>query len=56
MVSLKPGSHGPWELSATIEDLAKVAGTADRLGYHHLTCSEHVALPATELARRGARY
>ena len=26
------------------------------LGYHHLTCSEHVALPAGELDRRGARY
>ena len=56
VVTLNPGSHGPWELNATIEDLAKVAETADRLGYHHLTCSEHIALPATELGRRGARY
>ncbi len=56
VVTLNPGSHGPWELNATIEDLAQVAETADHLGYHHLTCSEHVALPATELDRRGARY
>ena len=56
VVTLNPGSHGPWELNATIEDLAQVAETADRLGYHHLTCSEHIALPATELGRRGARY
>lgn len=56
VVSLNPGSHGPWEQDATIEDLATVAETADRLGYHHLTCSEHIALPATELGRRGARY
>lgn len=56
VVTLNPGAFGPWELDATIEDLAQVAEVADRLGYHHLTCSEHVALPATELDRRGARY
>jgi probable F420-dependent oxidoreductase len=56
VVSLNPGDHGPWEATATIEDVAQIAETADRLGYHHLTCSEHIALPATELGRRGARY
>jgi probable F420-dependent oxidoreductase len=56
VVTLNPGAFGPWELNATIDDLALVAETADRLGFHHLTCSEHVALPAGELARRGARY
>jgi probable F420-dependent oxidoreductase len=56
VVTLNPGSHGPWELNATVEEIARVAQTADRLGYHHLTCSEHIALPATELGRRGARY
>lgn len=56
VVTLNPGSYGPWEPTATIEDLARVAETADRVGYHHLTCSEHVALPASELDRRGARY
>ena len=44
VVSMNPGVHGPWEYTATIEDLARVAETADRLGYHHLTCSEHMAL------------
>jgi probable F420-dependent oxidoreductase len=56
VVTMDRGAHGSWEQDATIEDLAKVAETADRLGYHHLTCSEHIALPATELERRGARY
>jgi len=56
VVTTNPGSHGAWEESATIEDLARVAETADRLGDHHLTCSEHVALPAAEIDRRGARY
>jgi exonuclease I len=55
VVSLHPGAHGPWEVDATIEDVALVAETADRLGYHYLTCSEHIAIPATELDRRAGR-
>jgi probable F420-dependent oxidoreductase len=47
---------GPWEVSGTIDDIARIAEAADRLGYHHITCSEHIALPATEVPRRGARY
>jgi len=45
-----------WERDATIEDIGRVAETADRLGYHHMTCSEHIGLPSSETARRGARY
>jgi len=56
VVTMTPGSHGDWETSATIDDLARVAETADRLGYHHLTCAEHIGLPAGELDRRGTRY
>ncbi|MEB4211418.1 TIGR03619 family F420-dependent LLM class oxidoreductase [Mycobacterium sp. 94-17] len=56
VVTMLPGSSGDWEKTATIEDLAEVAEAADRLGYHHLTCSEHIALPAAERARRGTRY
>ena len=56
VVTVNPVAHGAWEESATIEDVARVAETADRLGYHHMTCSEHVALPAAEIDRRGARY
>jgi probable F420-dependent oxidoreductase len=50
------GTHGAWEETGSIADVARVAETADRLGFHHLTCSEHIALPAAELGRRGARY
>ena len=56
VVTMSPGTHGAWEEAATIEDLARIAETADRLGYHHMTCSEHVGVPAAELDRRGARY
>ena len=47
VVTLTPGTHGAWEATATIEDLVRVAETVDRLGYHHMTCSEHIGVPAT---------
>ena len=56
VVTMFPGLSGDWEKTATIEDLARIAEAADRLGYHHLTCSEHIALPAPERGRRGTRY
>ncbi|OJZ69910.1 LLM class F420-dependent oxidoreductase [Mycobacterium paraffinicum] len=56
VVTMFPKASGDWEKHGSIEDLARIADTADRLGYHHLTCSEHIALPAIELDRRGARY
>jgi probable F420-dependent oxidoreductase len=50
------GAALAWERDATIEDIGRVAETADRLGYHFLTCSEHIGIPASEAPRRGARY
>ncbi|MDT5011990.1 MAG: hypothetical protein QOH57_3607 [Mycobacterium sp.] len=50
------GAKLTWEKDASIEEIGRVAEVADQLGYHHLTCSEHIGLPATETARRGARY
>jgi probable F420-dependent oxidoreductase len=51
-----PGTHAAWESDAGIDEIATVAEAADRLGYHHLTCSEHVAIPADVAPARGARY
>lgn len=56
VVTMFPGVSADWEIDASIEETARVAEAADRLGYHHLTCSEHIALPAAEQARRGVRY
>jgi probable F420-dependent oxidoreductase len=56
VVTMAANSHAQWEEDASIDELARIAECADRFGYHHLTCSEHIALPAAELARRGARY
>lgn len=56
VVTLLPGAHARWEDAGTIDDVARIAETADRLGYHHLTCSEHIGVPASEAGRRGTRY
>ncbi|MCK9878726.1 TIGR03619 family F420-dependent LLM class oxidoreductase [Frankia sp. Ag45/Mut15] len=56
VVSMLPGASSPWEQTGTIEDVARIAQAADRLGFHHLTCSEHVGVPADEAVRRGGRY
>ncbi|GAA2594769.1 MULTISPECIES: TIGR03619 family F420-dependent LLM class oxidoreductase [Streptomyces] len=56
VVTAVPGVHSPWERGAGIEELGAVAEAADRLGFHHLTCSEHVAVPAEVAEQRGGTY
>lgn len=56
IVAQVPGAHAPWEREAGVDALVKVARTADRLGFHHLTCSEHVAVPQPVAAQRGGVY
>jgi probable F420-dependent oxidoreductase len=56
VVTLAGDRHAPWERDGTIHDIARIAAEAERLGYDHLTCSEHVALPESAVAVRGARY
>jgi probable F420-dependent oxidoreductase len=51
-----PASDAEWERTAGIAELAAIARAADRLGYHHLTCSEHVALPKSVERVRGVTY
>ncbi|MFD8566877.1 TIGR03619 family F420-dependent LLM class oxidoreductase [Streptomyces sp. NPDC059639] len=56
VVTAVPGAHSAWERTAGIEELARIAEAADRLGFHHLTCSEHVAVPADVAEQRGGTY
>ncbi len=56
VVTLNPRVHNSWEETAGLDAVAAVAEAADRLGYHHVTCSEHVAVPTEAVARRGGRY
>ena len=56
VVTINPKLHGAWELDATVDDVGRIAETADRLGYDHMTCAEHIGVPASEAGRRGSRY
>jgi probable F420-dependent oxidoreductase len=56
VVTVLPAAHASWEEDGTIEDVAAIAVAADRLGYDHLTCSEHVVVPVDVAPARGSRY
>ena len=56
MLTRLPGANARWEESAGIEEVERVAVEAERLGYHHVTCSEHVAVPTDVAEVRGATY
>ena len=56
VLTLLPRAHARWEETATWDDVVAMVEAAERLGYHHVTCSEHVAVPVDVAAVRGARY
>ena len=56
VVTRHPANDAPWTEAAGPEEIAAIARAADDLGDHHLTCSEHVAIPTAAAATRGTRY
>ncbi|WP_155418976.1 LLM class flavin-dependent oxidoreductase, partial [Rhodococcus rhodochrous] len=56
IVTRLPGAYNEWEATAGIDELTRIAVTADRLRFHHLTCSEHVAVPVPVAEVRGGTY
>lgn len=56
VVTALPGFNAAWERTAGIVELTRIAEAADRLGFDHLTCSEHVAVPVEVAAQRGGTY
>jgi probable F420-dependent oxidoreductase len=56
VVTRLPRAHANWEETAGIAEIERVAVEAERLGYHHLTCSEHVAIPTDVAEVRGGTY
>jgi probable F420-dependent oxidoreductase len=56
VVTMLPKHHAGWEEAAGIDEVAQLAIAADRLGYEHISCSEHVAVPFDAAAERGGRY
>jgi probable F420-dependent oxidoreductase len=56
VVTRLPAAHAHWEEGAGITEIARVARTAEDLGYDFVTCSEHVAVPVAAASERGATY
>jgi len=56
VIILNPRVANPWEHEAGVDELLAIAEAADGLGYHHLTASNHVAIPDAASQRRGRRY
>src|SRR5882757_8621241 len=51
-----PGASSKWERAASVEDIIRIAETADHLGFDYLTCPEHVIVPEDDAALRGSTY
>jgi probable F420-dependent oxidoreductase len=56
MLTAVPGMHSTWETAGSVDALVQVVQCADRLGFDHLTCSEHVAVPEAVAEQRGGTY
>ena len=56
VVSLPAYHDLTWEVDGGPEEIRQIALAADRLGYYHLTCSEHVGIPTEVAKTRGPRY
>jgi probable F420-dependent oxidoreductase len=56
VVTRLPRAHSRWEADAGIAEIERIVLEAERLGYHHVTCSEHVAIPTEIAERRGGTY
>ena len=53
IVQQVPGQAREWEATAGAAELLEVARAADRLGFDWITCSDHVAVPASYAASMG---
>jgi probable F420-dependent oxidoreductase len=56
VLTLLPKAHARWEEGAGIAEVERIVVAADQLGYDHVTCSEHVAVPVDVAEVRGGRY
>jgi probable F420-dependent oxidoreductase len=56
VLTLLPRAHARWEESGTFDDVVEKVRALEQHGYHHCTCSEHVAIPTRVAELRGARY
>jgi probable F420-dependent oxidoreductase len=56
IVQQVPGRAQPWEAQAGPRELVRVAQAADALGFAWITCSDHVAVPASHVEAMGPTW
>lgn len=56
IVQQVPGQAQAWEASGGAAELLQVARAADRLGFAWITCSDHIAVPASYAPSMGATW
>jgi probable F420-dependent oxidoreductase len=56
VLTMLPRAHARWEEDADFSAVVSIVQAAERLGYHHVTCSEHVGVPVPIAEVRGGRY
>lgn len=56
IVQQVPGRATSWEANAGGPEILRIAQAADRFGYAWLTCSDHVAVPASHVGAMGATW
>lgn len=56
IVQQVPSQAQAWEAAAGTPELTEIARAADRLGFAWITCSDHVAVPASYAASMGATW
>src|SRR5258708_19017919 len=56
IVQQVPAQTQPWEATAGAAELLQVARAADRLGFAWITCSDHIAVPASYAPSMGATW
>lgn len=44
VVTMNPNYHASWEKDGTVDDVGAIGEAADRLGFDHMTCSEHIGI------------
>ncbi|MDO6414558.1 LLM class F420-dependent oxidoreductase [Sphingomonas sp. BIUV-7] len=55
-LSITPSAEKEWAYALPFKEVADIVAAADRLGYDHVSCAEHIGVPSTEAQRRGVRY
>jgi probable F420-dependent oxidoreductase len=56
IVQQLPGRAQPWESEAAGPELVRIATVAERVGFAHVACSDHIAVPRSRADQMGAPW